>query len=120
MTMGDAFEQPRPRVNASMLPQNIGKFVCLMGEVMDVDQNGLMFAVKTSDGQRVQINLPEPLEEMVAGTIEIVGEVANNCQINCQSYILFGQDFDMNLYDEAIKLAVEHSKFYPLADSSTF
>ncbi|KAI8516188.1 PREDICTED: replication protein A 14 kDa subunit-like [Branchiostoma belcheri] len=118
--MGEAFEQAKPRVNASMLPQHIGKFVCLLGEVMDVDPNGLMFAVKTSDGQRVQINLPEPLEEMVSGTVEIVGEVTNNCQVTCQSYILFGGDFDMNLYDEAIKLATEHSKYYPLSESSNF
>ncbi|XP_077979285.1 replication protein A 14 kDa subunit-like [Glandiceps talaboti] len=112
-----SIDSPRPRVNASMLPQNQGKFVCLLGKVKNVDPDQTAFVMTTSDQQDVRVFLPEPLNDVVDGIIEVIGEVGMNCEIQCHNYVNFGDtDFDMTLYDEAIKMITDYPEYHQLAE----
>ncbi|XP_071941339.1 replication protein A 14 kDa subunit-like [Antedon mediterranea] len=106
--------QANPRVNASMLPRYEGCLVNLLGKVKSVDQNGASFVLTSTDNVDIEILLPESLEDSVEGITEVIGQVCPNPrQINCHQYVNHGDiDMDMNMYDEAVKLTHEHSKFY--------
>lgn len=38
-----------PRVNASMLPENVGKLVCLVGKIVQVSNSLSYFDIKYTD-----------------------------------------------------------------------
>ncbi|XP_072028956.1 replication protein A 14 kDa subunit-like [Amphiura filiformis] len=107
-------DQPKPRVNGSMLPKYQGQCVCLLGTVKNIDGNGQSFVMTLSDGVDVDVFVQDPLQDMIEGLTEVVGEVgADARQIQCQHYINHGTvDFDLNLYDEACKMTQEFPDFY--------
>ncbi|XP_068243979.1 replication protein A 14 kDa subunit-like [Palaemon carinicauda] len=97
----------RMRVNGALLPQYHGQPVVLMGMVDKIDQSGMMITVRASDGQPIQVKLQEPLKENVEGLIECHG-IGQSKQVLCETYVTFpsreASDFDMDSYDQAIKL----------------
>ncbi|XP_070565057.1 replication protein A 14 kDa subunit-like [Ptychodera flava] len=112
MTM-EIITKARPRVNASMLPRYDGRYVCLLGRVGSVSQDGSSFVLVSCDQQDVQILLSEPLNDMIDGIIEVIGVVENGCQVRCTNYVNFGDtDFDMTLYNEAVKLTKEFPQYH--------
>ncbi|XP_063591547.1 replication protein A 14 kDa subunit-like [Penaeus indicus] len=105
--MVSAADEPRMRVNGATLAQHNGRPVVLMGQVEKIDPSGIMILVKASDGQSVQVKLQEPLQENLEGLIEIHG-FGQGRQVMCQSYVSFPMEyassFDMDAYDQAIRL----------------
>ncbi|KAK7823575.1 hypothetical protein U0070_004689 [Myodes glareolus] len=90
--MVDVMELPRARVNASMLTQFIDRPVCFVGKL-------------------------EKLDEEISGVVEVVGKVTAKATIMCASYIQFKEDcvrFDLELYNEAVKIINEVPQFFPL------
>nr|XP_038963187.1 replication protein A 14 kDa subunit isoform X1 [Rattus norvegicus] len=90
--MVDIMELPKARVNASMLSQYIERPVCFVGKL-------------------------EKLDEEISGIVEVVGKVTAKATILCASYILFKEDcnrFDLELYNEAVKIINEFPQFFPL------
>jgi len=98
----------KPRVNGSMLREYQGKNVCLIGTVSNVDKSGYSFQLTTSDQQNVAVRLQEPLQDMIAGVVEIIGMVTGPSQVTCSGYIQFSdemsQSFDMEQYNKAVTL----------------
>ncbi|KAK2531368.1 Rpa3 [Columba livia] len=89
--MGDIFEVPRRRIATAHLAQNIGRPVCFVGRV-------------------------EKLDEEISGVIEVVGRVTNQATIMCMSYVQFREDkspFDLELYNEALKIIHEFPEYFP-------
>ncbi|XP_050690319.1 uncharacterized protein LOC126982342 [Eriocheir sinensis] len=93
------------RVNGALLPMYAGQQVVLAGTVAQIDSSGSSLTVKASDGEMVKVTLPNPLQDNLEGMVEVHG-VAQGKQVMAQSVITFPQmqadDFDANLYNEAI------------------
>lgn len=67
-----------------------------------------------SDGVDIEVFLDEPTDKHLEGMIEVVGEVGSNgYQLQCHALRPLGDvDFDMNLYNEAVKLTHQFPEFY--------
>ncbi|OBS66360.1 hypothetical protein A6R68_05099 [Neotoma lepida] len=90
--MVDIMELPKARINASMLAQFIDRPVCFVGKL-------------------------EKLDEEISGIVEVVGKVTAKATIMCASYVQFKEDcvrFDLELYNEAVKIINEFPQFFPL------
>ncbi|XP_057562692.1 replication protein A 14 kDa subunit-like [Hippopotamus amphibius kiboko] len=90
--MVDVMESPKARINASMLAQFIDQPVCFVGRL-------------------------EKLDEEISGIVEVVGKVTAKATVMCASYVQFKEDnhpFDLELYNEAVKITHEFPQFFPL------
>jgi len=98
----------KPRVNGSMLKDYQGKNVCLIGTVSNVDRTGFSFQLTSSDQQPVAIQLHEPLQDMIEGLVEVVGEVTGPGQVTCTNYVQFSVEmtnsFDMEAYNKTLTM----------------
>lgn len=115
--MVDIMELPKARVNASMLTQYIDRPVCFLGRLEKIHPTGKMFILSDGEGKSGTIELMEPLDEEISGIIEVVGKVTTKATILCASYVQFKEDcnrFDLELYNEAVKIINEFPQFFPL------
>uniref|UniRef100_A0A8D0BX58 Replication protein A3 n=1 Tax=Salvator merianae TaxID=96440 RepID=A0A8D0BX58_SALMN len=113
----DIFEMPRTRVATSQLAQYIGKPVCFVGRLEKIHPSGKFFFLSDGEGKNATVELSSPLEEEISGVIEVVGRVTNQVNILCASYTQFREDkreFDLGLYNEALKIIHDFPEFYPL------
>uniref|UniRef100_A0A8C5K4X8 Replication protein A 14 kDa subunit n=1 Tax=Jaculus jaculus TaxID=51337 RepID=A0A8C5K4X8_JACJA len=114
--MVDVMDLPRPRINASMLAQFIDRPVCFVGRLEKIHPTGKMFILSDGEGKNGTIELMEPLDEEISGIVEVVGRVTAKATIMCASYIQFKEDcnpFDLELYNEAVKVTNEFPQFFP-------
>ncbi|CAO2602822.1 Replication protein A 14 kDa subunit [Lemmus lemmus] len=115
--MVDVMELPRARINASMLTQFIDRPVCFVGKLEKIHPTGKMFILSDGEGKNGTIELMEPLDEEISGVVEVVGKVTAKATIMCASYVQFKEDcvrFDLELYNEAVKIINEVPQFFPL------
>ncbi|XP_013776804.1 replication protein A 14 kDa subunit-like [Limulus polyphemus] len=109
-------ETARHRVNASHLAQFQGKPICILGTVVQIDNSGKSFKMKSSDNQVITVIMEEPLGELLQGVIEVEGVVHNPKAVVCKRYFMFPQEaaeeFDINLHNEAVKLVNQYQNFY--------
>ncbi|KAM6202227.1 replication protein A 14 kDa subunit [Rhynchocyon petersi] len=115
--MMDVMDLPRARINASMLAQFIDRPVCFVGRLEKIHPTGKMFILSDGEGKTVTVELMDPLDEEIAGIVEVVGRVTAKPTIMCTSYVLFKEEnhsFDLGLYNEAIKITQEFPQFFPL------
>ncbi|XP_074543155.1 replication protein A 14 kDa subunit [Halichoeres trimaculatus] len=115
--MSSILDVPKPRINCSMLSQNINRPVCFVGRVEKVHPTGKTFTVSDGDGKTATVELNEPLEEELSGVVEIIGMVSNKGVIMGSTYNMLREDrgitFDMELYNEALKLIHDFPQHYP-------
>jgi hypothetical protein len=54
------------------------------------------------------------LQDLIEGMTEVIGHVSQNPRvINCTQFVNLGEvDFDMTLYDEAVKITQEFPNYY--------
>ncbi len=107
--MDEIFEQPRPRVTASMLSSHIGSLVTLMGQVKpdSISSNSLKIYTQSNAGGEVDIKFNTPLNELLEGTIEFTGTVEDHKSVQCMSYKLLSQtsgQFDFEAYNAAVEM----------------
>jgi len=114
--------EPRPRVNGSMIPSNVGKCVVVVGVAHDVDASGTSFQVTCCDNQNVEVDMQEPLQEHISGLVEVHGQVQSENVIMCHSYVIFGQEntdaFDMESYNKAVTLSQQTLVHYTTGGSA--
>ncbi|XP_072910277.1 replication protein A 14 kDa subunit [Hemitrygon akajei] len=118
--MADVLEGPRPRINAGMMPELMGRAVCLVGRVLKVHPTGTSFIVSDGDGNNVTVEMTDPLDEELSGVIEVVGRVTQKATIKAAYYTPFREDqnsFDLGLYNEALCILHEFSQYYPFGVS---
>ncbi|XP_020494315.1 replication protein A 14 kDa subunit [Labrus bergylta] len=115
--MAGILDVPKTRINCSMLSQNINKPVCFVGRVEKVHPTGKTFTVADGDGQIATVELNEPLDEEMSGVVEVIGMVSNKGVIMASTYSMLREDkgitFDLELYNEALKLIHDFPQHYP-------
>lgn len=100
-----------------MLPQYIDRPVCFVGKLEKIHPTGKMFILSDGEGKNGTIELMEPLDEEISGIVEVVGKVTAKATVLCASYTLFKEDtnrFDLELYNEAVKIINELPQFFPV------
>ncbi|XP_028673746.1 replication protein A 14 kDa subunit [Erpetoichthys calabaricus] len=110
------FEIPRARINSSMLSQYINRSICFVGRVEKIHPSGLSFILSDGEGKNASIELSEPLEEELSGTVEVIGRVTTKATIFANTFTPFREDkisFDLPLYNEALKVIHDFPQFYP-------
>ncbi|KAI5621692.1 replication protein A 14 kDa subunit [Silurus asotus] len=115
--MSGVFEASKPRINASMLPQFASRPVCFIGRVEKVHPTGKSFTLTDGEGKNASVELNDPLEEELSGIVEVLGMVSNKGTIMAAAYHVFreekGISFDLELYNEALKVINDFPQFYP-------
>ncbi|XP_005999520.1 replication protein A 14 kDa subunit [Latimeria chalumnae] len=120
--MEDVSMVTRTRINSSMLAQYIGKPVCFIGRVKQIHPTGTSLVLSDGEGKNATIELSEPLENELSGIIEVVGRVTSKATIAVASYLPFREDkdaFDLELYNETLKVIHEFPHCYPFSVTSS-
>ncbi|XP_061432511.1 replication protein A 14 kDa subunit-like [Lethenteron reissneri] len=111
----DATSGMRARVNTSTLSQYVGKVGQFLGKVEQVHQSGSSFTMSDGDGQNITVEMQAPLDELLSGVVDVAARVTHKGSLQCLSYERIREDkvpFDLNLYNEAIKISQDFSQFY--------
>ncbi|XP_029918737.1 replication protein A 14 kDa subunit [Myripristis murdjan] len=115
--MTAVLDVPKPRINSSMLSQYPGRPVCFVGHVDKVHPTGKMFKMLDGEGKAAQVELNDPLEEELSGIVEVIGVVSNKGTIMASTYNILREDkgiaFDLELYNEALKVIHDYPQHYP-------
>ncbi|TNN17169.1 Replication protein A 14 kDa subunit [Schistosoma japonicum] len=110
----------RFRVTGSMLPNLVGRDVCIVGTVLRVSPSGQKVHMRCVDGREIDCNLLSPLQTSPENrVIEVQGRVSNvqGTEINATAeVIVFSQEasakFDSELYSQAIQMTAQFDQFY--------
>uniref|UniRef100_UPI0037E88F68 replication protein A 14 kDa subunit n=1 Tax=Semicossyphus pulcher TaxID=241346 RepID=UPI0037E88F68 len=115
--MAGILDVPKPRINSSMLSQNVNRPVCFVGRVEKVHPTGKTFTLLDGEGQTATVELNDPLEEELSGIVEVIGMVSNKGVIMSSTYNMLREDkgiaFDLELYNEALKVIHDFPQHYP-------
>ncbi|XP_054620053.1 replication protein A 14 kDa subunit [Dunckerocampus dactyliophorus] len=115
--MSTILDVPKPRINCSMLSRYINKPVCVVGRVEKVHPSGKTFTVADGEGQIATVELNEPLEEELCGIVEVIGMVSNRGAVMATTFNMLrdekGISFDLELYNEAVKVIHDFPQHYP-------
>ncbi|KAI8471018.1 MAG: replication factor A protein 3 [Monoraphidium minutum] len=93
-------DDPTPRVGFAQLKNMIGRRVLFVGRVESMD--GGLAQMAAPDGSKVAIQANSVFETPFA---EVLGVVVDPQTIREESHVSFGESFDMNTYNEFLKLA---------------
>ncbi|XP_040908573.1 replication protein A 14 kDa subunit [Toxotes jaculatrix] len=120
--MAGILDVPKSRINCSMLSQHISRPVCFVGRVEKVHPTGKTFTVSDGEGKVATVELNDPLEEELSGIVEVIGMVSNKGGIIATTYNLLREDkglFDLELYNEALKVIHDFPQHYPFEVASS-
>ncbi|GAA6226742.1 replication protein A 14 kDa subunit [Lates calcarifer] len=121
--MAGVVDVPKPRINCSMLLQHISRPVCFVGRVEKVHPTGKTFTVSDGEGKIATVELNEPLEEELSGIVEVIGIVSTKGVIMASMYNMLREDkgilFDLDLYNEALKVIHDFPQHYPFQVASS-
>nr|AAH71377.1 Zgc:56310 protein [Danio rerio] len=114
--MTGVYESPKTRINTSMLSQYISRPVCFVGRLEKVHPSGKVLTLVDGEGKSASVELNEPLDEELSGIVEIIGMVSNKGAIMATSYTQYREDkvpFDLELYNEGLKVLHDFPQHYP-------
>uniref|UniRef100_A0A3Q3QKP8 Replication protein A 14 kDa subunit n=1 Tax=Monopterus albus TaxID=43700 RepID=A0A3Q3QKP8_MONAL len=82
-----------------------------------VHPTGKTFTVSDGEGKTATVELNEPLDEELSGIVEVIGMVSNKGAIMATTYNILREDrgvpFDLELYNEALKVIHDFPQHYP-------
>ncbi|XP_008628225.1 PREDICTED: replication protein A 14 kDa subunit [Corvus brachyrhynchos] len=90
--------------------------MCKILQIALIHPSGKLVVLSDGLGKHTTVELSEPLDEEISGVIEVVGRVTNQATIMCASYVQFREDkslFDLELYNEALKIIHEFPEYFP-------
>mmetsp|Transcript_36417 Transcript_36417/g.65155 ORF Transcript_36417/g.65155 Transcript_36417/m.65155 type:complete len:108 (-) Transcript_36417:252-575(-) len=93
---------PTPRVNGGMLRQFVGRRVLLVGEVLSLEDN--FVRVMAADSQTVNVKVADKSPFHTKFT-EVLGVVESDNSVVMEKHFPWGDSFDMNNYNELVKLS---------------
>ncbi|XP_029022083.1 replication protein A 14 kDa subunit isoform X2 [Betta splendens] len=115
--MAGILDVPKPRINSHMLTQHVSKAVCLVGRVEKVHPTGKTFTICDGEGKIATVELNEPVEDDLSGVVEVIGIVSNKGTLMAATYNILREDkgipFDLELYNEALKVIHDFPQHYP-------
>ncbi|XP_051949371.1 replication protein A 14 kDa subunit-like [Xyrauchen texanus] len=120
--MTGVHESPKHRINASMTSQYISRPVCFVGRLEKVHPSGNALTLSDGEGKMASVELNEPLDEELSGIVEVIGMVSNKGSIMAVSYNQYREDkipFDLELYNEALKVLHDYPQHYPFEVSAS-
>ncbi|KAI7799271.1 replication protein A 14 kDa subunit [Triplophysa rosa] len=120
--MSGVFESPKPRINASMLSQYISRPVCFLGRLEKVHPSGKALSLTDGEGKTASVELNDPLDEELSGIVEVIGMVSKKGTIMAASYTQYREDkipFDLELYNEGLKVLHDYPQHYPFEVSAS-
>ncbi|CDQ84179.1 unnamed protein product [Oncorhynchus mykiss] len=97
-----------------MLSRYISRPICFVGDVEKV----ICYTIKwISNGSAASVELNEPLDEELSGVVEVLGMVSNKGTIMASAYNTLREDkgipFDLELYNEVLKVIHDFPQHYP-------
>lgn len=93
-------DNPLPRVGFAQLKNYINKKVLFVGKIESINNN--LVNMQAPDGSKVVVQANSHYDTPFA---EVTGVVMDPMTIREESHVSFGENFDMNLYNEFLKLA---------------
>ncbi|XP_026698970.1 replication protein A 14 kDa subunit [Athene cunicularia] len=90
--------------------------IALVKAQIPIHPTGKLLVLSDGEGKHATVELSEPLDEEISGVLEVVGRVTNQATIMCMSYVQFREDkspFDLELYNEALKIIHEFPEYFP-------
>ncbi|XP_061521239.1 replication protein A 14 kDa subunit isoform X3 [Phycodurus eques] len=85
--------------------------------LQNVHPTGKTFTVADGEGQCVCVELNDPLEDELSGIVEVIGMVSNKGAIMATAFSMLrdekGSVFDLELYNEAVKVIHDFPQHYP-------
>ncbi|KAK7124783.1 hypothetical protein R3I94_018991 [Phoxinus phoxinus] len=114
--MSGVYESPKHRINTSMLSQYINRPVCFIGRLEKVHPSGKTLTLTDGEGKTASVELNDPLDEELSGIVEVIGMVSNKGTIMAVSHTQYREDkasFDMELYNESLKVLHDFPQYYP-------
>ncbi|CAF0823364.1 unnamed protein product [Adineta steineri] len=104
------------RINGSMIQQYSGKPVSIIGTVSKVHPSGNVIDLETSDKQHIVVRSSENVNVESGSIIEVLGNVDNRNQIECDMIVAFEPEqtanFDMDMYNQAVMLFQHYPQDY--------
>ncbi|XP_037120475.1 replication protein A 14 kDa subunit isoform X2 [Syngnathus acus] len=86
-------------------------------DMTKVHNTGKSFTVADGEGRSVCVELNDPLEEELSGIVEVIGMVSNKGAIRAITFNMLrdekGIPFDLELYNEAVKVIHDFPQHYP-------
>ncbi|XP_056110497.1 replication protein A 14 kDa subunit [Rhinichthys klamathensis goyatoka] len=114
--MSGVYESPKTRINTSMLSQYINRPVCFIGRLEKVHPSGKTLTLSDGEGKTASVELNDPLDEELSGIVEVIGMVSNKGTIMAVSHTQYREDkvsFDLELYNESLKVLNDYPQYYP-------
>ncbi|TMW55788.1 hypothetical protein Poli38472_010670 [Pythium oligandrum] len=111
MNFGGATSGTAPRVNKKTMGSFVGRTVAIVGAVESHMPTAVV--LRTSDGGMVNVN-PMPGSDYSSKFVEVIGRVVDNNTLQEFKTTLFGDNFDLETYDQFVQVA--QSKFRHLFD----
>lgn len=93
-------DNPTPRVGFGQLKNYIGRKVIFVGKIESID-NGLV-NMQAPDGSKVVVQANTNYDTPF---VEVTGVVVDPMTIREESHVSYGENFDLNLYNEFLKLS---------------
>lgn len=94
-----------------------GQDVCVLGKIQKQAPDQSTFELVAADGEIVMVKLKAPINERLSNIVEVYGKVDERGSLICTDMATFEehliQNFDMDLYNEAIKITNSVPKHYP-------
>ncbi|RLN49023.1 hypothetical protein BBJ29_004334 [Phytophthora kernoviae] len=90
------------RVNKQTMTNFMGRTVALVGAVESHTPTAVV--LRTSDGQLVNVT-PQPGSDYGSKVVEVIGRVVDSETIQEFKTTLFGDNFDLETYDQFVQLA---------------
>ncbi|KAI3388382.1 hypothetical protein SNEBB_003742 [Seison nebaliae] len=108
------------RILGEELGDNIGKGVCIVGTIVQVSRVGNMFDLESMDKRMLSIRMGQPMELKMDEYVEVCGIVDGENSIVSENNEIIPlpmsimQDFDKELYVDAIKAIRTYPDAYPI------
>ncbi|XP_023665518.1 replication protein A 14 kDa subunit isoform X2 [Paramormyrops kingsleyae] len=90
--------------------------------LLKVHPSGKSFVLIDGEGKKATVELNDPIDEELSGIVEVIGMVSNKAAIVATAYQILRDDkgtaFDLELYNEALKIIHDFPEYYPFEVST--
>ncbi|KAJ0405592.1 hypothetical protein ATCC90586_000369 [Pythium insidiosum] len=102
MNFGGGSSGTAPRVNKKTLGAYVGRTVALVGLVESHQPTAVV--LRASDGGMVNV-APQPGSDYTSKYVEVIGRVQDSETIGEYAVTAFGENFELDTYDQFVQLA---------------
>ncbi|KAI6656511.1 Replication protein A3, 14kDa [Oopsacas minuta] len=103
MQLTDMYSTLETRTSGKSIPSSLGKQVTVVGRVSQLGGSNLKLV--THDDKTITVKFSSssslPTQDSI---VEVIGTVLPDQTIQSTAYLIFEEDFDLTMYDEAMKL----------------